>query len=241
MRGAFIVALLIGCGGGSESLPRSNGKGPAPFDPGTPYTPRVTPSELTLEKANALFPLPIGARWIYEAATAAGVERIEVSVEREPHAVWGTQARVVRDTVYLAGALIEDTRDWYAEDGAGNIWYLGEDTHEYQAGVEVCACGSWTAGVGGALPGVNMLAHPQVGDVYRQEFSAGEAEDLADVIAVDATVEVRAGRFTGCLQTRDRSAIDPELDEMKYYCPGVGNVLVEEGDIRVELVEYAGL
>jgi hypothetical protein len=31
------------------------------------------------------------------------------------------------------------------------------------------------------------------------------------------------------------------LDEYKYYCPGVGNVLVEEGDVRVELVEYSGL
>mgnify|MGYP003402550933 CR=1 FL=1 len=37
------------------------------------------------------------------------------------------------------------------------------------------------------------------------------------------------------------SALDPELDEYKFYCPGVGNVLVLEGDVRVELIEYSGL
>jgi hypothetical protein len=51
---------------------------------------------------------------------------------------------------------------------------------------------------------------------------------------------VQAGGFSGCVQTRDRSAIE-ELDERKTHCPGVGLVLIEEGDTRVELVELAGV
>jgi hypothetical protein len=236
-----LLLIVAACSGGADTLPRSNGKGPAPFDPGAPYEPKVTAGELTAQTTNRLFPMPVGARWVYEADTPEGLERIEVTVEAATHPVWGTNARVLRDTVYKAGVLAEDTFDWYAQDAAGHIWYLGEDTHEYQDGMVVCACGAWTAGVDGALPGVNMLAAPRVGDVYRQEFFAGEAEDVAEVIEVNATVDVAAGHFTGCLQTRDRSAIDPDLDERKYFCPGVGNVLVTEGDVRVELVEYAGL
>jgi hypothetical protein len=29
--------------------------------------------------------------------------------------------------------------------------------------------------------------------------------------------------------------------DFKYYCPGIGMVLTEEGDVRVELIEYTGL
>jgi len=32
------------------------------------------------------------------------------------------------------GQLVEDTYDWYAQDAPGNLWYLGEDTKEYENG-----------------------------------------------------------------------------------------------------------
>jgi hypothetical protein len=148
---------------------------------------------------------------------------------------------VVRDTVYLDGDMIEDTFDWYAQDGDGNVWYLGEDTREYENGVEVCDCGAWEAGVGGALPGVVMLGAPKVGAAYRQEYYEQEAEDYAEVISLDEAVSVPSDDYTGCMKTRDRSVLEPELDEFKFYCPGVGNVLVLEDDVRVELISVAGL
>lgn len=236
------MAALVGCGDSDvDPLPVSGGRGVAPFDPGTPFAPLVQPANLSPAVDNPLFPAPVGARWVLEADTPDGRERIEIVVEAEGRTVWGAQARVVRDTVTIDGQLAEDTWDWYAQDAAGNVWYLGEDTREYENGVVTCNCGAWEAGVNGALPGVVMLGDPTIGDVYRQEFLAGEAEDVAEVISVTESVTVAAGTFEGCLKTRDRSAIDPELDEYKYYCPGVGNVLVEEGDVRVELVEYSGL
>jgi hypothetical protein len=164
-----------------------------------------------------------------------------VQVVAETKRVWGTTARVIHDTVYLNDQMIEDTFDWYAQDPDGNVWYLGEDTTEYVNGQPTCNCGAWEAGVDGALPGVVMLGAPAVGLVYRQEYDAGEAEDVGEVLRVDATVTVPAGSWNNCLETRDRSALDPDLDERKFYCPGVGNTLVLEGDVRVELIEYAGL
>lgn len=243
------VALLFfvipnGCGSDEsdpvDPLPTS-AEGPAPFMPSEPYEPDIAVAALSADITNPLMPFPVGARWLYEADTDEGVERIEILVEEATREVWGATARVVRDTVTVEGELTEDTWDWYAQDSDGHVWYLGEDTQEYEDGQVVCECGAWESGVGGALPGVVMLAAPEVGDVYRQEYLAGEAEDVAEVVAVDETVTVAAGTFTGCLRTRDRSAIDPELDEYKVYCPGVGNVLVLEGDVRVELIESSGL
>ena len=79
--GCLLVLALSACSGGeSDPLPVSNGRGPAPFDPGTPYSPRVTPSELKPQTTNVLFPMPVGARWVLEANTADGLERIEITV-----------------------------------------------------------------------------------------------------------------------------------------------------------------
>ncbi len=214
---------------------------PGPYLPDRPYEPRVASAELSPDITHPLFPAPVGARWIYEAITETGRARIVVAVERETRTVWGATARVVRDTEFIDDQIVEDTWDWFAQDAAGHVWYLGEATSEYEHGRVVSRAGAWESGVGGARPGLVMLADPRVGNEYRQEYLPGEAEDYARVVSRDAAVTVRAGTFTGCLKTRDRSAIDAELDEFKYYCAGVGNVLVEEGATRLELVEYSGL
>ena len=102
----------------------------------------------------------------------------------ERREVFGIQATVVRDRVVRRRASwSEDTQDWYAQDADGNVWYLGEETAEYEGGEVVSTEGSWEAGVDGALPGIVMLADPRPGDAYRQEFYEGEAEDLAEVLA----------------------------------------------------------
>ena len=66
----------------------------------------------------------------------------------------GITARVVRDTVTEDGEIVEDTNDWYAQDAKGNIWYLGEDTAEFEDGKISSRAGSFEAGVDGALPGI---------------------------------------------------------------------------------------
>ena len=57
--------------------------------------------------------------------------------ERRP--VMGIDAVVVHDTVSVAGEVIEDTYDWYTQDADGNVWYLGEETAEYEGGEVVSA------------------------------------------------------------------------------------------------------
>ena len=61
--------------------------------------------------------------------------------------------------------------------------------------------------------------------MYRQELFLGEAEDAAEVLALDETVTVPAGTYAHCLKTGDFTPIDPDNTEFKYYAPGLGNVL----------------
>ncbi|MCA9637786.1 MAG: hypothetical protein KC420_17285 [Myxococcales bacterium] len=191
---------------------------------------------------NPYFPLPVGARWVYEAKGEDGTERIEVSVLPETRVVNGVTAVVVRDTVTVNGEVVEDTWDWYAQDSEGNVWYLGEDTCEFEAGECVSKAGAWEWGKEGALPGLVMPAHPAVdGDRYYQEFKEGEAEDAGEVVAVGLSVTVPAGTYSDCIKTHDTSTLDRDLDEHKYYCAGVGVVKVEEPDATEALLEVSGI
>lgn len=148
--------------------------------------------------------------------------QVEVTVTNDTRDILGISATVVHDIVTQDGAAIEDTYDWYAQDVSGNIWYLGEDTKEYENGVVVSTEGSWEAGVDGAQAGVVVPANPEVGMAYRQEYYEGEAEDRAKVLSIDEQVEVPYGTFDGCFQTEDYTLLDPTVLEHKYYCRGVG-------------------
>ncbi len=204
----------------------------------TTYEPGITGEDLSPSSSNALFPAAPGTKWTYEGETEDGTERTEIEVLEETREVWGVEAAVIRDTVYLEGEVIEDTWDWFAEDAEGNVWYLGEETYEYEDGEVACDCGSWESGVDGALPGMIIPAQPEVGQSYYQEYQIGEAEDRGEIVEVGVTVTVAAGRFEDCVITRDTSAINPTADETKTLCPGVGVVLEEAEDERVELVEF---
>ena len=136
-----------------------------------------------------------GTRWTYREIDEEGKElRVVVTVTSETKKIAnGITARVVRDTVTEDGELIEDTFDWYAQDGDGNVWYMGEDTAEFEDGKITTRGGSFEAGVDGALPGIVMPAEPRDGMRYRQEYYKGEAEDNGEVLSTEEMAEVPAG------------------------------------------------
>jgi hypothetical protein len=156
--------------------------------------------------------------------------------------VVGIECVVVRDTVSLDGELIEDTHDWYAQDKDGNVWYMGEDSKEYEGGQVTSTAGSWEAGVDGALPGIKVWATPLVGDApYYQEYYEGEAEDLGRDVALDGTASVQFGDYTDLLVVEEWTPLEPEVVERKYYAAGVGTVkeeMARGGNEVVELIEF---
>lgn len=213
------------------------------IDPGDggDYQPNLDPAQFTAEITNPYLPLTPGSRWVYRARTAEGVERIVVTVTGRRRTIMGVPAVVVRDTVTLDGQLVEDTDDWYAQDSGGNVWYLGEDTTEFDNGKPVSKAGSWEAGVDGAQPGLVMEAEPQVGDAYRQEYLPGEAEDLAQVVATGRTARALGARHRDGMVTKEWTPLEPTVVELKTYIPGIGQVgerTVAGGAGSVRLVAY---
>jgi hypothetical protein len=205
------------------------------------YDPQLDPADFVAVIDNPYAPFGVGRTWVYEGTTKEGLERVEIEVLDETRTILGIEARVVRDRGFVDDELTEDTEDWLAQDSAGNVWYLGELSLNYEDGQLEGVGGSWEAGVDGAKPGLWMKAAPMVGDVYRQEFLLGEAEDAGEVLSLAAAAEVPAGSFPSCLQTADFTPVEPDALEHKFYAPGVGLVLevdVESGE-RLELIEFS--
>ena len=201
------------------------------------YNPDI-PTSWAASVTNPFFPLPQGTTYQWGGAEEVTVEVVGIKV------INGVTSTEVRDRVFVNGEVSEDTFDWYAQDAAGNVWYLGEDTKEYENGQVVSTEGSWQWGVNGALPGIVMYADPaaHIGEKYRQEYLKGVAEDFGEVKATNVGVTVPYGSFTGCVRTEDTSALEPGTREEKTYCSGVGQVLTAQpdGSGRVELTEVTG-
>lgn len=191
---------------------------------------------------NPYWPMTPGSTWFYRETDPSGAkQRVRVYVTNRTKEIIGIQATVVHDVVRERGHVIENTWDWYAQDACGNVWYLGEDTKEYENGVVVSTEGSWEAGVDGAEPGVIVAADPVVGMTYRQEFSLGQAEDQAEILSVSEQAEVPFGHFTDVLLTKDFTPLHPKILEYKLYANGVGPVLVfgvSGGSGTEELIRY---
>jgi hypothetical protein len=208
------------------------------FEVDTKYNPVIDPEQFVTNIDNPFLPLKPGTTMHYRETGDEGVQDIVVTVTSQTKVIAGVTTTVVHDQASQDGHLKEDTWDWYAQDREGNVWYFGEDTKEYDRG-KVSTEGSWETGVKGAKPGIVMPAHPKVGEMHRQEYLVGEAEDEGQIIALDETVSVAAGKFTGCVKTKEWSRLEPGVIEHKYYAPGVGvvaEVTVEGGTDHTELV-----
>jgi hypothetical protein len=207
---------------------------------GGAYAPRIDPAAFSATIENPYLPLRPGSRWVYEGRTDEGLERKVVEVTDQTRTVMGVVCVVVHDVVTLDGKPYEDTFDWFAEDRDGTVWTFGEASSIRGDDGRFTPAGSWEAGVGGALPGVVMQAHPRLGKPYRQEYAPGQAEDMARVISVTEALTVPNGSYVEVVVTRDWSPLDPGVADHKHYAPGVGMIreeAVEGGASRLDLVE----
>jgi hypothetical protein len=210
--------------------------------PASDYDPAVVAAQFSSTIDNRFLPFSPGT--VFQHRSSEG-NLVETEVTSQTRTLIGIECRVVHDVAKTpAGQLLEDTYDYYAQDRAGNVWYFGEDTKAY-VGTKVSTEGSWLSGVDCAQPGIVMKASPQIGDSYRQEYLAGAAEDQAEVVSVNETVTVPYGTFTGCVMTKEHTALAPGDVENKYYCAGLGEVLAHDiGTIdagkREELVSING-
>ena len=157
----------------------------------------------------------------------------------------GIAARAVFDRVWsdpkcdgTRHLLLENTTDWYGQDKHGNVWYFGEATKEFKDDGTVDTMGSFESGVNGALPGIVMPGHPQVGDQYRQEYAKGVAEDTGEVLNLAGRETTPlTGPLSDLLVTKDADLLDPTAPaETKYYARSIGLILTTEAGGRDEAI-----
>jgi hypothetical protein len=243
----FCLSALAGCGADDPATKPTDGPSPdATSDVAGTDLPQsdervdLDPAEFTTDITNPWFPLEPGTRWVYRETTEDGqVAQVVITATPVTRKIAnGITARVVRDTVTLDGEIVEDTFDWYAQDGNGTVWYLGEDTAEFEDGRITTREGSFEAGVDGAQAGVIMPASPEVGMTYRQEYYEDEAEDNGEVLARGQQASVPAGEYHDVLKTADTTPLEPDVLEHKYYASTVGLVLTvdKEAGGREELL-----
>ncbi len=187
--------------------------GAAPTDPAT-FAAKVD---------NPYFPLVPGTRFLYHETKDGKTNINEVTVLAETKVIQGVTCTVVHDVVKVGGVTEEETYDWYAQDAAGNVWYFGEDTKEFLPKGVVSTEGSWMAGVNNAQAGLIMPAHPAPGAPYRQEYLAGHAEDMGQVVHVGDAVKVPFGALANCVRTKEWSMLEAGTDS-KWYAKGLGLV-----------------
>ncbi|MDN5746570.1 MAG: hypothetical protein L0H31_15840 [Nocardioidaceae bacterium] len=195
--GAAVVAavaslsLLAGCGSGSEPSP------PSGVDGLTIPTPDPSAADFVKVVDNPWFPLPVGARWRYRGTSAAPA-KITVTAEAGPRV-----AGVQTTTRVRVGAHGDVTRDHYAQDRAGNVWWFGRE-------------GEWEAGADGVEAGLAMPAVPRRGDGFRTG-----PHEVATVEDLDEQVEVSSAAYpdTVVLATTSEG-----ITERDVYARGVGLV-----------------
>jgi hypothetical protein len=208
--------------------------------PGWPVT--LSPGDFVTGVDNPWFPLRPGSEYRY-IGLKDKVKTVDVvKVTDKTKRILGVATTVVHDVVRVNGRPEEETNDYYAQDRQGNVWYFGEATKTLNSqGKTVSTEGSFQAGVNGERAGVLIPGHPHVGQVARQEFSKGEAEDHFKVLDLNARVSVPFVSTRHALRTREWTPLEPGVVDNKYYVRGIGTVreIAVKGPVeRLRLVSY---
>lgn len=226
-----------------------------------PYDPRFEPEDFetsltALSRPNAYFPLQVGHQWVY-----GGDEDIQIDVLDETKWIDDITCFVVRDVVYVDDRLVEDTDDWFAVSKLdGSIWYCGEEVKDYEyfdgdspSVAELVAIdGSFKVERDGDRAGVVFPGQPVVGEVFRQEFSLGNAEDIGEILSttygwgeddeLDELVPEELAEYlchSDCVVVAEYTPIEPGVFERKYYARGIGFFLGTnpEDEESVQLID----
>lgn len=192
------------------------------------YHPDINPANFVSTIDNPYFPLTPGTSYTFEGQRDGAGQRDVFTVTGETKSIMGITSTVINDTatVLATGRVIEKTNDWFAQDNQGNVWYMGEDTQLLNPdGTVKNTAGSWTGGVGGALPGIVMPGNVQIPSTFRQEYLSGHAEDMAWFVSKDQSAKVPYKTYNGSVvETIEWSPLEPAVIEKKFYAPGIGLV-----------------
>lgn len=172
--------------------------------------------------------------------------RVERTLKPDIHKTFTLNGQTVDSLVYedrafMNGKLEEVAVDYFAQDDAGTVYYLGEEVTDYDENGKILPSGkaeSWMTGVDTPVPGVVMPANPTVGTKFKCEDVSKTINESDEVMGIGETVTVVAGTFTDCIRVKE--ILDDGSIEYKWYAKGVGAVreMPQTGD--EQLVSHNG-
>jgi hypothetical protein len=235
-----VFCALIGAASTVAATTQIAPQAPGPIKsgagPGWPAT--LSPSDFVARVDNPWFPLQPGSEYRYTGVKGHMTTVDVMKVTDRTKRILGVRTTVVHDVVEVNGRPEEETNDFYAQDRHGNVWYFGEATKTLSShGNTVSTEGSFQAGVKGARAGVLIPGRPTVGQVGRQEFSMGEAEDHFKVLDLSAMVSVPFVSARHALRTQEWTPLESRVLDNKYYVRGIGTVREVAVKGPVELLE----
>jgi hypothetical protein len=230
----LILGVVLTVAACSDDVATTTSGGPSTTTvPSTTTTLAIDPSTFSVTFTNEYFAATLGMMYLYERNLEDGTRaRVTLAPTSETRVVMGVECAVFTGYVYMDDPTVRshtDTVAWYAEDAGGNVWCFGEEITNYE-GEEAVDAVSWEAGVNGAVPAMVMEGEPKPGDLYHQGYAGGLVEIMAEVLDVNSTVEIPYGSFEQVVKVREWTPSRPGATKVKYYAPGVGLVLVEQGE-----------
>ena len=180
---------------------------------------------------NTYLPLAKLKRDIIEGSEDGKKTRVERTLKPEVQKTFNVagqkvEALCMEDQIFINGVIQEVALDYFAQDDAGTVYYLGEDVDEYDEHGKLAQHNppddAWLTGKDTPVPGIIIPAHPKVGDKFKSEDVSATVDESDEVVAVDETTTVPAGTFEHCVKIAEQ--VPGEGLEYKYYAPGVGVV-----------------
>ena len=126
------------------------------------------------------------------------------------------------DRAWEDGQLAEVATDYFAQDDAGTVYYLGEDVDEYKDGKVIGHEGTWMLGKDTPVPGVIFPAEPKVGMKWYSEDVSLDITERDAIVSMTESVKVPAGSYENCVKVKE--SLGDGTTEYKYYAKGVGVV-----------------
>lgn len=240
---AGVVAAMAGLGllGGCAKKQEATPAAPAEATTTTHWTaekrletfdPKLfsNPTKVT----NEWFPLAPGMRLTFDgtAIDEEGQEiplRMQLTTTDLTKTIGGIECVVNYDLDWKEGQLVEAENAFFAQDDSGNVWLMGEYPEEYDDGDGVVTLNpAWFHGLEGATAGILVPGRPALGSPsFSQGFS--EAVDFTDrgkVDSIGVRTCVPVDCYDDCIVIAEGSAGEVDVEQLKYYARGVGNVRV---------------
>jgi hypothetical protein len=183
---------------------------------------------------NEWMPLRPGTRLVYEGFD------VDDDGQRISHIVFatttdltkvinGVRTRVSIEEDYSDEELTEKDIVFHAQDNDGNVWHFGELVETYE-GAAFVGGQAWLVGLTeGAHAGIQMLAEPQMGDIYSQGYAPPPYfwTDRSLVYQMGQQTTVPAGSFEDVMVIAEWDQETAEgVFQDKYYARDVGLVRI---------------